>query len=84
VKPVLQTAHIQQAVWEAAVKYKEEAIERKLPIDQILMRKATWATDIHLKIAQGEGMAVFNMRELGIPSCSCKLVKFGPPPPPAS
>lgn len=81
VKPTLQTAHILQVVWEAATRFQDEAMERRLPIDQILMRKAEWAKDIHIRAAAGEGMVIFETRELGIPSCSCKLVHLGPPPP---
>jgi len=81
VRPTLQISHILQEVWEAVVKYQDESIERRIPIDQILMRKADWAEDIHVKAAKNEGMAIFNMRELGIPSCSCKLVHLGSPLP---
>jgi hypothetical protein len=81
VKPTLQTAHILQVVWGAATKFQDEATKRRLPIDQILMRKGDWARDIHIRAAACEGMAIFETRELGIPSCSCKLVHLGPPPP---
>jgi hypothetical protein len=81
VRPTLCTAHILQVVWEAAVKYQDEAAERQLPIDQILMRKATWAENIDKKTEVNAGMAIFDMRELGIESCSCKLVHIGAPAP---
>lgn len=81
VKPTLRIAHILQVVWEAVVKFQDEATERRLPIDQILMRKADWAKDLYIMAAKHEGMAIFEARELGIPSCSCKLVRLGPPSP---
>lgn len=81
IKPTLQISHILQVVWEAATKYRREAEQRKLPIDQILMRKATWAENIDVRAAQVAATAIFNMRELGINSCSCKLVHIGPPLP---
>ena len=81
VKPTLQTSHILQVVWEAATKYHEESIERRLPIDQILMRKGDWAAGLDKKAAASAGMAVFVMRDLGIPSCSCKLTQLSSPSP---
>lgn len=79
IRPTLQTSHILQVVWEAATKFREEFAERKLPMDQILMRKAIWATDIHARSIKNAGTAIFNMHELGISACSCKLVHLGPP-----
>jgi hypothetical protein len=81
VRPTMTIAHILQIVWQAAVKFQKEANDRKLPIDQILMRKAIWAEDIHIPAAKNEGMAILNMRELGIVSCACKLVHLAPPLP---
>lgn len=81
VRPTLQALHILQVVWEAAIKFREEAIERGLPIDQILIRKADWAKDLHARTLGYERIAIFDMRELGIPSCSCRLVHIGPPLP---
>jgi hypothetical protein len=81
VKPALQTSHIMQIVWEAATNYREESIERRLPIDQILMRKGNWATDLDKKAAASAGMAIFTMRNLGVASCSCKLIQLAPPSP---
>lgn len=81
VKPTLQTFHILQVVSDAANQYQDEAKERRLPIDQILMRKGEWATDLYEKVGRCTGMAIFEMRELGIPSCSCKLIQLGPPSP---
>lgn len=81
VKPTLQSYHILQVVWEAANEYERESEERRLPIDQILMRKAVWANDIHLTAESHADWAIFYMREFGIPSCSCKLIHIGPPAP---
>jgi hypothetical protein len=79
VKPTLQVAHILQVVWEAASRFSDESNERGLPIDQILMRKAVWAEDLAEKVASRAAMAIFEMRELGIPGCSCKLIQLSPP-----
>jgi hypothetical protein len=79
VKPILQTSHILQVVWEAAMKYHDESIERRLPIDQILMRKGDWAKNLDKKAAANAGMAIFIMRDLGVASCSCKLVQLDTP-----
>jgi hypothetical protein len=80
VRPTLQIAHILDIVWKAATEFREEAQQRRLPIDQILMRKATWAADIHAQTIKNEWIACSNMRELGIQSCSCKLIHLGPVP----
>lgn len=81
VKPVLRTAHILQVVWEAAMDFNEEAKDRRLPIDQILMRKGDWASDLYNKAAHSAGITIFWMRELGVPSCSCSLVQLSEPSP---
>lgn len=81
VRPTMQTAHIRQIVWEATNQYREESTERKLPIDQILMRKAVWAADVHLNSEKKAWWAIRNMIELGLSSCSCSLVHIGPPAP---
>ena len=79
IRPTLQVSHILQIVWEAANRYRKESNERGLPIDQILMRKATWAEDIYERANQNAPIAILNMRELGISTCNCKLVHLGPP-----
>jgi hypothetical protein len=79
VKPTLLVAHILQVVWEAASRFSDESRERGLPIDQVLMRKAVWAEDLAAKAASRAATAIFDMRELGIPACSCKLIHLSPP-----
>jgi hypothetical protein len=81
VRPAMFAQHIVQEVWERATDYLDESLERGLPIDQILMRKAVWATDIHRKTAKGMGAAILTMRELGVPSCACSMVQFADPLP---
>ncbi len=81
IRPTLQTGHILQIVWEAATKFRNEGAKRKLPIDQILMRKAVWADNIQRRAADNAGVAILNMRELGVGACACKLVHFGDPLP---
>jgi hypothetical protein len=79
VRPALSVQHIVQVVWEVAIKYSKEASHRKLPIDQILMRKAEWADKIHIKTAAKAPGAVYGMKSLGIPSCWCALTHFAEP-----
>lgn len=81
VKPALFTGHIQQIVWEAAMRYREEANTRRLPIDQILMRKGDWARDIRKKCLDNAGVAIEFAKQLGVPACSCKLIHLGEPSP---
>ena len=78
VKPTLRIFHILQFVWEVIIRFQDESLERRLPIDQILMRKADWAKDLYAMTLKYEGTAIFDARELGIPSCSCKLIHLGP------
>lgn len=79
VKPTLRAAHILQVVWEAAIRFSDESSQRGLPIDQILTRKAVWAENLAEAAASRAAMAIFEMRELGFPGCSCKLIQLGPP-----
>lgn len=81
VRPALFSQHIVQLVWEQANRYLEEANRSELPIDQVLMRKADWASDIHLKTLERMGPAIHQMKELGVPSCWCKMVRFASPLP---
>jgi hypothetical protein len=81
VRPTLQASHILQVVWESATQFQKESIERRLPIDQILMRKGDRASDLEKKVAAHAGMAIFVMKDLGVPSCSCKLIQLSSPPP---
>jgi hypothetical protein len=79
VRPALYAQHITQIVWESATRYLDESLERKISIDQILMRKAEWARDIHIKTAECMPTYVFTMRELGVPSCWCEMIRFAGP-----
>lgn len=81
VRPALFAQHIVQVVWEAASDCLREAAERGMAIDQLLMRKAVWATDIHRSTARRMGVALLAMRELGVPSCECAMVRFADPLP---
>lgn len=81
VKPVLRSSHILQVVWEAFIRHRAEAIERRLPIDQILMRKPDWASNLSERTANYAGTMIFFMRDLGIPSCSCSLLHLDQPSP---
>ena len=79
VRPALNAQHIVQVVWQLAIQYAKESNERDLPIDQILMRKAEWARDIHVTTGEHLPAAVLTMRRLGVPSCWCEMVRFGEP-----
>lgn len=81
VRPALFAQHIVQVVWEQTMNFLDEANERDIAIDQILMRKAEWASDIQIKTAKGLGTAIFRMRQLGVSSCWCEMVRFADPLP---
>jgi hypothetical protein len=79
VKPALYAQHIVQIVWEAATQHIEESRDRNIPIDQILMRKAEWARDIHLRTREYMPSYIHVTRDLGVPSCWCEMLRFADP-----
>jgi hypothetical protein len=79
VKPALYAQHIVQIVWEAATQYLDESRDRNIAIDQILMRKAEWARNIHLKTQEYMPNYIHVTRELGVPSCWCEMLRFADP-----
>jgi len=81
VRPALFAQHIVQVVWEQITDSIEQASERGLSVDELLMRQPEWAIDIHTKTAQGLGSAIYGMRLLGVSSCWCEMVRFADPLP---
>ncbi|WP_333829274.1 hypothetical protein [Pararhodobacter sp.] len=81
VRPALFAQHIVQVVWDQITDAEQEATERGMPVDELLMRKPDWATNIHSTTGQGLGSAIYDMRQLGISSCWCEMVRFADPLP---
>jgi len=81
VRPALFAQHIVQVVWDQVTDAVEEATEREISVDELLMRQPDWATNIHSKTSQGLGSAIYDMRQLGVPSCWCEMVRFADPLP---
>lgn len=81
VRPALFAQHIVQVVWEQVTDAVEEATERGMPVDELLMRQPDWATNIHSRTGQCLGSAIYDMRLLGISSCWCEMVRFADPLP---
>jgi len=79
VRPALFAQHIVQVVWEAAGEFLDESIEREISIDQILMRKAEWARDIHTTTNKYLAGQIFMARNLGVKCCWCEMTRFADP-----
>lgn len=79
VRPALFAQHIVQVVWNQVIDMVEEAKQRGTSVDELLMRQPDWAANIHSKTDQGLGLAIHSMRQLGIPSCWCEMVRFANP-----
>lgn len=76
IRPALFAQHIVQVVWEAATDLADEAVERDISIDEILMLKPEWASDIYSKTNSGIGLAIHNTRNLGVACCWCEMLRF--------
>lgn len=81
VRPALRTWHIRQIAWEAATELAQESRERKIPIDQMLMRKPEWAKEIHLTSERCIPMLLRIIQQLGISIRPAELVRLSAPVP---
>jgi hypothetical protein len=76
IRPVLPLFSLLLAVWQAYMSKAIEAHERKLgPLD-ILTLQPEWAERLDTSVQAHQGRAIWMLRNIRIPICSCRMLEI--------
>ena len=76
VAPLRPLFPILMTIWDALMSKAQQAHERKLLADEILLLQPEWATGLPGKIYHRQGQAIWMLRKLGVPLCACRMLEI--------
>src|SRR5262249_38925370 len=74
--PLFPLLSLAMVVQESFVAKAREAEERKLTRDEILLFQPEWAHNLSEKVYERQGQAIWFLRKLGRPICSCRMLQI--------